>query len=423
MEPVASVADKLKEFTKFTQDLFTHGILHWHQNFSRRNPIEILKRLQREAFSDIMKLRDRQDKVERMLTFYRTSKASPFQEASTHVRGVIDVVGAMFMVDNFDDPHYQTVQNAGIRTGADLRLAFETAIREKDTLVAEFVADTKDQGNTLERPLSLGKLLYSANVSDWFSAVAIPMGARCSDVAVEMSSFHKDKGFSEYSAYGPPFLNQQNGSALGIMVKKSNVVASLAQFVSGLGLPTNSSAITHCFSTFGQVVYPLSQSTKLSLLGVHKVPKLSNQRLRLGAMTIPFGIFRRRKLSETSIEENGLQIDTYREGELLDGSIALMLEAELDESTRIGGWIEMKQSNSRNLQWAVSMSDTPEDDFGWGLSMGGLVQGPRSWDHFQIEAFLNFSFGKRFRFQPAVLYSAGGTSHFPAFLLRSSWSL
>ena len=121
------------------------------------------------------------------------------------------------------------------------------------------------------------------------------------------------------------------------MVKKSNVVASLAQFVSGLGLPTNCSEITNCFGTFGQVVYQLSQSTKLSLLGVHKVPKLSNQRLRLGAMTTPFSIFRQRKLSETSIEENGLQIDTYGEGERLDGSVALMLESELDESTRIGG--------------------------------------------------------------------------------------
>ncbi|XP_027148985.1 uncharacterized protein LOC113749441 isoform X1 [Coffea eugenioides] len=423
MEPVASVVDKLKDFAKSSQDLLARGILHWPQNFNRRNPIEILKRLQREAFSDIMKLRDRQDKVERMLTFYKTSKATPFQEASTRVRGDIDVVGAMFMVDNFDDQQHQTVQNAGIRTGVDLKLVFETVIREKDMLVAEFVAVRKDQGNTLERPLSLGKLLYSANVSDWFSAVAIPMGATCSDVAVDMSSFHKDKGFSEYSAYGPPFLNQKNGSALGIMVKKSNVVASLAQFVSGLGLPTNCSEITNCFGTFGQVVYQLSQSTKLSLLGVHKVPKLSNQRLRLGAMTTPFSIFRQRKLSETSIEENGLQIETYGEGERLDGSVALMLESELDESTRIGGWIEMKQSNTRHLQWAVSMSDTPEDDLGWGLSMGGLVQGSRSWDYFQVEAFLNFSFGKRFRFQPAVVYLADRTSHFPAFLLRSSWSL
>lgn len=207
------------------------------------------------------------------------------------------------------------------------------------------------------------------------------------------------------------------------MVRKPNVVASLAQLVSGLGMQTNSAEIMRCFSTFGQVVYQLSQSTRISLLGVHRMPKLSNRRPCLGAMTIPVGIIRRRKLSETSVEENGPQIETYKYRDLLDGSIALMLESELDESTRIGGWVEMKQSNTRHLQWAVSMSDTPADEIGWGLSMGGLVQGPRSWDHFQVETFLNFCFGKRFIFQPAVLYIADGSSHFPAFLLRSSWSL
>ncbi|KAL3514795.1 hypothetical protein ACH5RR_027512 [Cinchona calisaya] len=424
MEGVASVVvDKLKGFAKSTQDLAHGALLHWPQNLYRRNPIEILKRLQREAFSDIMKLRDRQDKVERMLSFHKTSKGSPFHEATTRVRGDIDVVGAMFMVDNVDDEQYETIQNAGIRTGVDLRLVFETAIKEKNTLVTEFVVGGKDQGNTLEGPLSLAKLLYAANVSDWFSAVAIPVGARCSDVGVPMSSLHRDKGFSEYSAFEPPFLNQQNGGALGIMVKKSNIVASLAQFVSRLGLQTNPTETMHCFSTFGQLAYQLSESTKVSLLGVHKVPKLSNKSLRFGAMTIPVSMLRRRKLSETSIEDNGPQTETYKKGNLLDGSIALMLESRLDESTRIGGWIEMKQSNTRHLQWAVSMSDTPEDDLGWGLSMGGLVQGPKCWDHFQVEAFLNFSFGKRFKFQPAVLYSADGTSHFPAFLLRSSWSL
>ncbi|KAA8537490.1 hypothetical protein F0562_027098 [Nyssa sinensis] len=65
------------------------------------------------------------------------------------------------------------------------------------------------------------------------------------------------------------------------------------------------------------------------------------------------------------------------------GSIALVLESKLDKSTRIGGWLEMKRSNLRFLQWAVNMSDTPEDDFGWGLSLGGSIRGPRSWDHFQ----------------------------------------
>lgn len=90
------------------------------------------------------------------------------------------------------------------------------------------------------------------------------------------------------------------------------------------------------------------------------MPKLSSQGFSLGAMTIPIGILRRHKLSETSMEEDGPQIKR----DLLNGSVAVMLETELDESTRIGGWIETRQSNIRHLNWAVNVSDTPEDDIG-----------------------------------------------------------
>lgn len=150
--------------------------------------IEILKRLQREAFSDLMKLRDRQDKVERVLSFYKSSKGSPFQEASTHIRGEIDVLGVLLMmIDINDQQNVDAIQRAGIRTGIDSRFTFETAIRQKDTLVTEFVATEKGQGDVLGGPLSLSKILYAANVSDWFSMVAVPVGARCRDVVVASS--------------------------------------------------------------------------------------------------------------------------------------------------------------------------------------------------------------------------------------------
>ncbi|KAI5640400.1 hypothetical protein M9H77_00186 [Catharanthus roseus] len=420
MEAEQSLVDKLQGIAKSTQD-FAYGVLHWPQNSNRRNPIEILKRLQREAFSDIMKLRDRQEKVEQLLSFYKASKGSPFQEASTHVRGEVEVAGALLMIDNIDQQSRDTVQTAGIRTGVDLRFVFESTIRQKDTLVTEFVSGEKGQENVLARSLSLAKVLYVANVNNWFSAVAIPVGGQCRDVGVATSSSHQGKGLTQYSAFGPPFLNQHNGTALGVMVRKSNVVASIAQFVSAPLCQTNSARFMHCFSTFGQVVCRLSQSTKFSLLGVHKVPKFSNQRVSFGAMAVPLGVFKQHK--RFAVEEDGPQIGMLGKENLLDGSVAMMLESELDESTRISGWIEMKQSNSKCLQWAVSVSDTPEDDFGWGLKMGGLVQGPRSWDYFQVEAFLNFNIGKRFRLKPTALYLADGGSHFPVLVLQSSWSL
>ncbi|PIN18798.1 hypothetical protein CDL12_08525 [Handroanthus impetiginosus] len=419
MEPITTVVNKLEDFAKSSQD-FAHGLLSWCQNSNRRSPIELLKRLQREAFSDIMKLRDRQEKVERLLAFYKTSKGSPFLEASTHVKGKVDVLGALVIMNDVDEQKYDAIHRSGIRTGIDARLTFETAIRENDTLVAEFIASEKGQGDILGGPLSLAKILYAAHVSDWFSAVAVPMGAKCRDVGVPTIS-PQERGLTYYSEFGPPLLDQHNGSAIGIMVRKSNVVASLAQFVSGLGTQVHSAGVARSLSTFGQVVWQLSGNTKLSFLGMHRESRPPGQNVSLGALALPVSPFRSNRFSETSVEEDS---STNTGKHNLDGSIAVMLNSELDESTRIGAWIETKNSNHRCFQWAVTMRDTPEDDeFGWGLTVGGMVQGPKTLEHFQVETFFNLNFGKRFKLQPALLYVKDGATQFPALMLRSSWSL
>ncbi|KAK4390821.1 hypothetical protein Sango_2145400 [Sesamum angolense] len=394
MEPVTSVVDKLKGFVKSSED-FARGLFDWRHNSNRRTPIEILKRLQREAFSDIMKLRDRQDKVERVLTFYKSSKGSPFEEASTHVKGKVDVRGGFFVMDGVDEQKHDAIQRS------------------------EFMASEKGQDDMFGSSLSLAKVFYAAHISNWFSAIAIPMGAQCRDVGVATSS-HQERALTDYSEFGPPLLNQYKGGAIGIMVRKSNVAASLAQFVSGLGIQLNSAGIGCSLSTFGQVVWQLSQSTKLSLLGVRRESRPSSQNTSLGAFAVPVSIFKRNRHSETSVEE-----DSPRSGErhILDESIALMFNSELDESTRIGGWIETKKSNPRDFQWAVTMCDTPEDEFGWGLTLGGLAQGPKILEHFQVETFFNLNIGKRFKLQPALLYVKDGATQFPALMLRSSWSL
>lgn len=132
-----------------------------------------------------MKIRDRQEKVERLLTL---SNRGPFREASTHVTGKVDVLGALFFMDIVDEQKHDTVLRSGIRTGIDARLAFESRVRDSDTLTAEFVASERGQGDAIGGPLSLAKVMYTAHVSDWFSALAIPMGGRCRDVDVATSS-------------------------------------------------------------------------------------------------------------------------------------------------------------------------------------------------------------------------------------------
>ncbi|GAB4832953.1 hypothetical protein Ancab_006973 [Ancistrocladus abbreviatus] len=422
MEPVALVVDKLKAFLKSGEDFVT-GLIRRGENSARHNPIEILKRLQREAFADLMKLRDRQDKVERFLTFYRASKQGPFREDGTRVRGEVDLMGTFLLMDDLDQQGFDAISRGGIRTGIVSRLIFEATIRQKDFLEAEFIAGHHSQsysGDVLQRPLSLAKVCYTANVTDWFTMVAIPMGARCRDVAVSTNpSAYQEKGLTDFSCYGPPLLHQYGGSAIGLMVRRLNAVASLAQFVAG---HPSTVGFRHCFSTFVQIICQLPRSTKLSLFGLHQVSKFGGQ-VSLGSLTMPLGILKHRKPSETSIEPSALPLDQNMEACLSSGSVALMLESELDESMSIRGSVQLKNSDPRNLQWAVTMSDSPEDEMGWGLSLSGMIQDTMSCDHFQVEAFIKFNLGERFALQPGLVYLMDGSNQMPALVFRSTWSL
>ncbi|WCJ20595.1 SH3 domain-containing protein [Euphorbia peplus] len=334
--------------------------------------IEILKRLQREAFSDQMKLRDKQDKLERVISYYRTSKGSPFQESSTRLRGDVDVLGAILLLGDVNQDYHDALCRAGIRTGVESKFTFETTVREKDTLFAEFGAgqngvgyDSKGSGNAL----SLNKVSYMANVSDWLSLLAVPVGAQSRDFRTISNSSNQRKGLTDLSFAGPPLLHQHNGSTVGLTVRKSNVIASVAQSLSGLGMQENSS------NRIGQ----------------------------------------QHEDVEPLVERNALQ-------SLATGSIALNLEFELDENTKIGGWVEMESSNSKQMRWAVNVFDDSEDEIGWGMCVSGMVEGSSNWSRLQAESYLKLNLGEKLSIKPGIAYAMDGNANTFALMLRSSWS-
>ncbi|GMI92737.1 hypothetical protein like AT1G11320 [Hibiscus trionum] len=409
MDSIALAVEKLKGFA---QDL-----VKVRPSSSGRNPIEILKRLQRESFSSLMKLRDRQDKVERLLSFYKTSKDDPFPESRTLLRGEVDLLGAVLFMSKVDEEHWDGVGRAGIGTGVDSRFRFETTVGDKDSVGIEFAADRKrvasNDGDVHGTPLSLSKLFYKANATNWFSAIAIPFGAQVKDLDVASDFYLQDeKGLSDLSL-GPPLLHQQTGSAIGVTMRMPNIIASLAQSVSGI-------RNDHCLSTFGQVVCQLPLGLKLSLLGLHRGPKLAGSNIRLGAFAIPVGFSRPLEDAYTTDDESSSPSLTTNTLEL--GSIALKLESELDENKRLSGWIEMKQANPEHLEWAVNFSNTSEDVYGWGMSLGG-VESPGNCCHFQIESYVKFNPFKRFSLKPGVAYIVDENCQTMAIVLRSNWSL
>ncbi|KAK8348314.1 hypothetical protein V6Z12_A06G074700 [Gossypium hirsutum] len=363
-----------------------------------------------------MKLRERQDKVERLLSFYKTSKENPFEGSNTLLRGEVDILAAVLLMSKVDDEHWDGVGQAGIRTMVDSRFRFATTVGGKDTFGVEFMANQKrienSNGDVYGTPLTLSKLFYKGSAGDWFSAIAIPFGAQFRDLNVtSASSLQEEKGLTDLS-FGPPMLHQHNGGAIGVTVKRSNIIASLAQSFRGMGNE-------HCFSTFGQVVCHLPIRLKLSFLGLRRGPKLASRNFRLGALALPVGLSRYLEDVDTVNEAAFMPSDTNIPE---SGSIALMLESELDEYQRLGGWIEMKQTNSKILQWAVNLSDTSEDVLAWGVSVGGVVEGPRNWDHFQVESYVKLNLGKRCSLKPGIAYVVDGNSRTLALALRSNCS-
>lgn len=203
------------------------------------------------------------------------------------------------------------------------------------------------------------------------------------------------------------------------MVRKSNIVASLAQFVSGLGMQLGSNANGNCSSTFGELMYEFPGRTKLSLLGLHQVPLSSSEHTKLGPLTIPILLSKRHEVSETEYDEAFPGLETKRR--FSSGSIALMVESELDDISKIGGWVEMNRLN-QSVQWGVSMCDVSEDSFGWGMNLNGMIGNSGSGDLFQAESYLKFNMGGKFCLKPGIAYVTDGHTKLAGLMLRSSWS-
>jgi hypothetical protein len=75
-----------------------------------------------------MQLRERQERVEKVLSLFKATKIGPFAEESTQVKGIINAAGSLARDTSETD--------AGISS----RFVFQTNVRKKDSLFAELVA-------------------------------------------------------------------------------------------------------------------------------------------------------------------------------------------------------------------------------------------------------------------------------------------
>jgi len=145
-----------------------------------------LRRLQREAFADLLRVRERLDKLE----FYTGLRPSKTQSslgdggAKTRLKGEVSAGGAFVLLDDQSSRQSRiALERTGLHTGLDVRFTFETPYREQDVMITECSAGhSGSDGSILGGPISVTKLVYNAQVTNDFNFVVAPLGARGSDV-------------------------------------------------------------------------------------------------------------------------------------------------------------------------------------------------------------------------------------------------
>lgn len=81
-----------------------------------------MKRLQRETFPDVMRLMDKHEQIDRILSMYRAGMGFHFPELPVRAKVALDAVGALLLVDDEELDHAREILGeAGNRTGLNSR--------------------------------------------------------------------------------------------------------------------------------------------------------------------------------------------------------------------------------------------------------------------------------------------------------------
>lgn len=421
-----------------------------HHNHNR--PGEIMKRLQRETFPDVMRLMDRHEQVERILAMYRAGKGFHFPDLPVRAKVALEAAGALLLVDGGEEFRRarEVLGAAGSRTGLASRFVLESRTRGRDTVAAELSSMHLGAGDEEEdtagrgRPLELTRLQYCAHVNDWLSVVLVPFGAHCNGFLHGTSLIENLR--SRASLDGPPSFSEQHNCAAGLSIKGSSFTVSLAELIFGSGAQHShgdhgdGAAANNRMTTFGQVRYEPAEDVKLSLSGLWQTRRPSSRFNSLGTLAVPFGSLRPQSSGSPAGTQVGssvlvqgpgtpapiapipIPLTTTRGGPEPRSaqSVAAMVDCELFEAMRAQGWVEVEGWSGRGpLRWGCCLSDTPEHELGWGLRMGGTAQGEKHRPH--LEGFLSFNLGRGGKLQPGLVYVMEGEKRTPALVLRSSW--
>lgn len=441
---------------------------------AKQSDIDALRRLQRETFSELMKLREKLEQLAQA-----RQKLDRIGAARTHLNGQVKAGTAFVLLEDNSSRHARdSLEQAGMQTGLDVKFTFKTPFREKDVLITQCLSgqgSSVGDGRALGGPLSVGKVHYVAHVNDDVSFSFVPLGAEGKDVT-EIINVLQDQGLTAFSSQGPALFNHCKGSALGATVSGSRFAFSLAQYLSGWGNHVSGTGSLPeedplCLSTLGQFLLQPTEGFVLSLSGLNRYwpspPLPSSMALHwseMGPLVIPkIQSFKENQLHMVHIGSDGKSLlhmnsigshweapDLEYGANAFDNkgtgllSLAVASSIDLGENLSVSGWAQIERgellqaSDRGNVQWALSLAKTSGSGIDWGASIGGSR--PHIWSistnnhdcfsgndfhgpQLHVEVFLKLNCGRGFTLQPGVLYVSNKHSRTPAFVVRSSWSL
>ena len=213
--------------------------------FTKSDDVSTLKRLLREVFSDLVKVRSRLDEIETAtgLTSSDTaaSDATPLEtssrarqlaanDASPRLRsvlsGALKIGGGFLWEDDVNGDGLGAVQEAGVRLGSDLILRVGSPIRGgRDAVMAEVRVDPE---NGAER-FALQKILYNCRLAPSIRAIMAPFGARGQDVAYTLNPL-AGQGLTSAVKHGNPLHQKVLGSVIGAAADLKRLWFSIAYF-------------------------------------------------------------------------------------------------------------------------------------------------------------------------------------------------
>ncbi|GJP52821.1 hypothetical protein CLOM_g11909 [Closterium sp. NIES-68] len=287
--------------------------------FAHRSEVSALRRLQREAFQDLLRVKDRLHRLE-FLSGVRQSpdsrsagsaysaSATAFGASAgafgagiagigeesgvwgglgagagsvlggggrTRLHGEIAAGGAFVPTEGARSHGTRAaLEQAGMRSGLTVKFRFDTTCRDDDLLSTELTAGLGEDSSSfmLGGPVNVHKILYSTKLCDGLQLAVAPLGAVGSDMAEGMNPL-KDQGLTRFSSGGISLHRRARGSALALSLRNSSASFTAAQFLSGWGVsqdPEGESAGL-CASSLAQLSLQPQDNIVLSMSALNRL--------------------------------------------------------------------------------------------------------------------------------------------------------